>query len=74
MDAVKNINSVTNTKWTIKNTENHLTILNNSNSIDTLPWRKNGFKNLGNVNIYTNKYIHITQDAGSYVYSPDLRG
>ncbi|MGJ0604326.1 C47 family peptidase, partial [Enterococcus faecalis] len=64
----------TNTKWTIKNTENHLTVLNNGKSIDTLPWGKKGFKNLGNVNTYANQYIHITQDAGSYVYSPELKG
>ncbi|MBO1124202.1 peptidase C47 [Enterococcus faecalis] len=74
VDAVKSSNTVTNTKWTIKNTENHLTVLNNGKSIDTLPWGKKGFKNLGNVNTYANQYIHITQDAGSYVYSPELKG
>ncbi|MDU2067040.1 MAG: hypothetical protein E6713_19665, partial [Sporomusaceae bacterium] len=74
VDAVKSSNTVTNTKWTIKNTENHLTVLNNGKSIDTLPWGKKGFKNLGNVNTYSNQYIHITQDAGSYVYSPELKG
>lgn len=40
VDAVKSCNTVTNTKWTIKNTENHLTVLNNGKSIDTLPWGK----------------------------------
>lgn len=74
VDAVKSSNTVTNAKWTIKNTENHLTVLNNGKSIDTLPWGKKGFKNLGNVNTYANQYIHITQDAGSYVYSPELKG
>ncbi|EFM82923.1 staphopain peptidase C47 [Enterococcus faecalis TX4248] len=74
VDAVKSSNTVTNTKWTVKNTENHLTVLNNGKSIDTLPWGKKGFKNLGNVNTYANQYIHITQDAGSYVYSPELKG
>ncbi|NSM83273.1 SH3-like domain-containing protein [Enterococcus faecalis] len=74
VDAVKSSNTVTNTKWTIKNTENHLTVLNNGKSIDTLPWGKKGFKNLGNVNTYANQYIHITQDVGSYVYSPELKG
>lgn len=73
VDAVKSSNTVTNTKWTIKNTENHLTVLNNGKSIDTLPWGKKGFKNLGNVNTYANQYIHITQDAGSYVYSQNSR-
>ncbi|MFG5436466.1 staphopain A [Enterococcus sp. DIV2384] len=74
VDAIKNSNTVTNTKWTIKNTENHLTVLNNGKSIDTLPWGKKGFNNLSNVNNHASQYIHITQDAGSYVYSPDLRG
>ncbi|WP_228070369.1 GW dipeptide domain-containing protein [Enterococcus faecalis] len=74
VDAVKISNTVTNTKWTIKNTENHLTVLNNGKSIDTLLWGKKGFKNLGNMNTYANQYIHITQDAGSYVHSPELKG
>lgn len=42
--------------------------------IDTLPWGQKGFKNLGRANAYANNYISITQEAGSYVYSPNFRG
>ena len=43
-------------------------------TIHTLHWGQKGYKDIGRANSYANNYASITQHAGSYFYSPDLRG
>ncbi|MFC0616160.1 C47 family peptidase [Enterococcus faecalis] len=74
VDAIKSTNVTTNKKWIMREKRNHLTVLDTNMTIDTLPWGQKGFKNIGRANSYANNYVSITQDAGSYFYSPDLRG
>lgn len=47
-----------------------LIILDTNMTIHTLPWGQNGYKDIGRAN----SYASITQHAGSYFYSSDLRG
>ncbi len=51
-----------------------LIILDTNMTIHTLPWGQNGYKDIGRANSYANNYASITQHAGSYFYSSDLRG
>lgn len=74
VDVIKSTNVTTNKKWIMREKRNHLTVLDTNMTIDTLPWGQKGFKNIGRANSYANNYVSITQDAGSYFYSPDLRG
>ncbi|WP_207696131.1 lysozyme [Enterococcus sp. DIV0212c] len=43
-------------------------------SIDTLPWETKGYKKLANSKDYMGKVVRLTQKAGAYYYSPDLKG
>ncbi|MBO0439029.1 CHAP domain-containing protein [Candidatus Enterococcus ikei] len=43
-------------------------------TIDTLPWGTKGYKKLANSKDYMGKVVHLTQKAGAYYYSPDLKG
>lgn len=43
-------------------------------SIDSLPWGRQGYVKIDNSTNHTGKVVTLTQDAGSYAYSPDLKG
>ncbi|MDA9472257.1 hypothetical protein C240_2452 [Enterococcus sp. 5H] len=43
-------------------------------SIDTLPWGMIGYVKVANSKDYMGKVIKLTQQAGPYYYSPDLKG
>lgn len=49
-------------------------VLGNGKSIDTLPWGMPGYVKVGSLNNYIGKNISLTQEEGSYVYSPELKG
>ncbi|NBA61695.1 SH3-like domain-containing protein [Enterococcus mundtii] len=49
-------------------------VLGNNKSIDTLPWGMSGYVKVGSLNNHIGNSISLTQEAGSYVYSPELKG
>ncbi|WP_314068557.1 NlpC/P60 family protein [uncultured Vagococcus sp.] len=74
VDSTPNNNKVTNTKTTITEINKTAKILAIRKNIDTLPWGMKGFARLDFTDNHTGKSIKITQDSGSYVFSPDLKG
>lgn len=74
VDAVKNGNTISNKKLVITELEKSGVINNTEKEIDTLPWGQKGYVKLGTTKSMSGKTIKLTQDSGSYVFSPDLKG
>lgn len=74
VDAIVNSNTVTTKKVTIFQIGKTATVIGNGKTVDTLPWGMSGYVRLSSSNDYTGKAIKLTQDSGSYVFSPDLKG
>ncbi len=74
VDGTPNSNQVTNNKFVVTETDISGTINNVEKEIDTLPWGQKGYVKLGTTKSMQGKTVKITQDNGSYIYSPDLKG
>lgn len=74
VDGTANTNTTTNTKATITEINRSATVIGNGKTVDSLPWGMKGYIRVSSSNDYKGKTIRLTQDSGSYVYSPDLKG
>jgi|GEM_PF-3804453 len=74
IDAVKNGNIITNKKIVVTEIEKNGVINTIEKEIDTLPWGQKGYVKPGTTKSMSGKTIKLTQDSGSYIFSPDLKG
>lgn len=74
VDATANTNTVTTKKLAITEINRSATVLGNGKTVDTLPWGTKGYGRVASSNDFKGKIIRLTQDSGSYVFSPDLKG
>lgn len=74
VDATANSNSVTTKKLVVTEINRSATVLGNGKTVDTLPWGTKGYVRVSSSNDYKGKTITLTQDSGSYVFSPELKG
>ena len=74
VDSVENSNTITTKKHVVTEIEKNAVINTTEKEIDTLPWGQKGYVKLGTTKSMSGKAIKLTQDSGSYVFSPDLKG
>lgn len=74
VDDTPNTNVTTTNKCVSTEINKKASVLGNNKSIDTLPWGMSGYVKVGSLNNHIGNSISLTQEAGSYVYSPELKG
>ncbi|MBO1300682.1 C40 family peptidase [Enterococcus sp. DIV1271a] len=74
VDDTPSTNVITTNKRISTEINKKASVLGNGKSIDTLPWGMPGYVKVGSLNNYIGNNISLTQEEGSYVYSPELKG